>query len=121
MTIFNDAWNNMIALFCFQKLEGGGVKEHSSVILFDESKGELFRLGDGFKTLHKKLKTQWKVIRYGITIYSYSMCLLIMFLCTTPNYSVGEKRKLSKYIKLNYCWGGDRHTAFCILVTEFSC
>lgn len=55
-------WDN-IYTFNFQKVEGGGGREHSSVILFDESKGELFRLGDGFKTLHKKLKTHWKVIR----------------------------------------------------------
>lgn len=46
-----------------------GGKEHGSVILFDESKGELFKLSDGYKSLLKKLKTQWKVIRYGTIVY----------------------------------------------------
>lgn len=37
----------------------------SKLIVFDASKRELFNIGKGLKSMNKKLRSSWKVVRYG--------------------------------------------------------
>ncbi|XP_045616151.1 intraflagellar transport protein 52 homolog [Procambarus clarkii] len=59
------------------------IKEKSNTILFNESKAELFKLSDGYKTLHRKLKTQWKVLsnRDDLTKENLGQAGVIVFAC----------------------------------------
>ncbi|XP_050715155.1 intraflagellar transport protein 52 homolog [Eriocheir sinensis] len=83
------------------KGEGGGGREHSSVILFDESKGELFRLGDGFKTLHKKLKTHWKVIsnRDDLNKEILGQAAVVVLACPRQRLTEGQFSILRRHVE----------------------
>ncbi|KAK7073601.1 Intraflagellar transport protein 52, partial [Halocaridina rubra] len=76
------------------------VKERSNSIVFNESKGELFKLNDGFKSLHKKLKTQWKVIshRDDLTKETVSQAGVMVLACPRQKFTEGQFSILRRYV-----------------------
>ncbi|KAG0719798.1 Intraflagellar transport protein 52 [Chionoecetes opilio] len=82
------------------KVEVGG-REHSSVVLFDESKGELFKLSDGYKSLHKKLKTQWKVIsnREDLSKESVGQAAVVVLACPRQRFTEGQFAILRRHVE----------------------
>ena len=40
----------------------------SKLIVFDASKRELFNISKGLKSMNKKLRSSWKVVRYDETL-----------------------------------------------------
>ncbi|ROT63710.1 putative intraflagellar transport protein 52-like [Penaeus vannamei] len=76
------------------------VKERNNVILFDESKGELFRLSDGYKTLLRKLKTQWKVIsnRDELNKESVGQAGVIVLACPRQRFTEGQFAILRRHV-----------------------
>ncbi|XP_045116861.1 intraflagellar transport protein 52 homolog [Portunus trituberculatus] len=81
------------------KLEVGG-KEHGSVILFDESKAELFKLSDGYRSLHKKLKTQWKVVsnREDLSKESVAQAAVLVLACPRQRFTEGQFSILRRHV-----------------------
>ena len=53
----------------------------ANTVLFDTTKNELFRLTEGFKTLHRKLKGNWKVSsnREGRTKFIFRIFLRLTY------------------------------------------
>ena len=41
---------------------GGSVGGRTNVIMFDQTKNPLYKLNEGLRTLHRKLKGNWKVL-----------------------------------------------------------
>ncbi|XP_063599987.1 intraflagellar transport protein 52 homolog [Penaeus indicus] len=76
------------------------VKERNNAILFDESKGELFRLSDGYKTLLRKLKTQWKVIsnRDELNKESVGQAGVIVLACPRQRFTEGQFAILRRHV-----------------------
>ncbi|KAK3851087.1 hypothetical protein Pcinc_042235 [Petrolisthes cinctipes] len=76
-------------------------KDASSTILFDESKAELFKLADGYKTLHKKLKTQWKVLsnRDDLTKENLGQAAVVVLACPRQRLTEGQFSILRRHVE----------------------
>ena len=48
----------------------------TNVIMFDQTKNPVYKLGEGYRTLHRKLKANWKVLSNsgdnGVTVETLS-------------------------------------------------
>lgn len=78
-----------------------GIPERNNTILFDESKGELFKLNEGFRTLHRKLKTQWKVMssREDLSKESVGMSRVVVLACPRQKFTEGQFAILRRHVE----------------------
>jgi len=57
-----------VSQFCYQSSQDATAEnaegQQSNTIIFNSSKGELFTPNNGFKSLVRKLRSNWKVITY---------------------------------------------------------
>ncbi|XP_076034643.1 intraflagellar transport 52 isoform X2 [Oratosquilla oratoria] len=84
-------------------ISGAGMegKERNSTILFNESKGELFRLNEAFRTLHRKLKAHWKVISYrdDLNKEAISQAGVIVLACPRQKFTEGQFSIMRKHVE----------------------
>ncbi|XP_064089460.1 intraflagellar transport protein 52 homolog [Macrobrachium nipponense] len=75
-------------------------KEQSNIIIFDESKGEIFKLSDGFKVLHKKLKTQWKIVsnRDDLNKETLGQARAVVIACPHQKFTEGQFSMLRRFV-----------------------
>ena len=53
----------------------------TNVIMFDQTKNPVYKLGEGYRTLHRKLKANWKVLSNngdnGVTVETLSQVIIL--------------------------------------------
>ena len=75
----------------------------SNVVMFDQTKNPLFKLAEGFRTLHRKLKANWKVMsnsgETGITIETLSQARVFVLAGPREKFSETEINHLKAYLE----------------------
>ncbi|XP_002730611.2 intraflagellar transport protein 52 homolog [Saccoglossus kowalevskii] len=76
-------------------------KGQRTTILFDSSKKELFSIQNGFKTLHRKLRTNWKIATHKDEITEAKLAQVKVFVIAGPRekFTAPEFDVIKKYIE----------------------
>lgn len=75
----------------------------TNVVMFDQSKNPVYRLTEGYRTLHRKLKANWKVLSNsgdsGITVETLSQARVFVLPGPREKFSETEINHLKKYLE----------------------
>jgi len=82
---------------------GGNMGGKTNVIMFDMSKNPVYKLGEGYRTLHRKLKGNWKVLSNtgdtGITYETLTQSRVFVLPGPREKFSETEINHMKKYLE----------------------
>jgi len=75
----------------------------TNVIMFDQTKNPVYKLGEGYRTLHRKLKANWKVLSNngdnGVTVETLSQARVFVLPGPREKFSETEINHMKKYLE----------------------